>query len=121
MPGIQSETGLPEGFAEFYGQFHKDSLYQINHVTFPLQGIPNMADSAMLAKPFYWEKENWLMHRSYNFNESIYTQEFVVTDYAIEEVITDDKGFGILRRFYFMDGEWKLIYYAGMNRIGQSQ
>jgi hypothetical protein len=31
-----AQEALPEGFADFYQQFHSDSLYQVEHIVFPI-------------------------------------------------------------------------------------
>ena len=32
---------LPEDFVAFYERFLQDSLYQMEHINFPLEGIPD--------------------------------------------------------------------------------
>lgn len=107
-------------FENFYIKFHQDSIYQIEHITFPLEGLPEQADSAMLAdNNFRWEKKNWRTHQMLNPNDSNFKQEFIpVGNAMIIEKITDSKtGFAMTRRFAKLDEEWYLIYYSGMNKL----
>lgn len=118
---MDTETApLPEGFSEFYQKFHSDSLYQVEHIVFPLEGLPNNADSATVAaKDFHWMPETWRMQRPFDFQVSEYHREIVpLTPTIVMERITHQSGqFGMVRRFAVVGGEWNLIYYAGVNRI----
>ena len=111
---------LPKDFNEFYQKFHQDSLYQMAHITFPLEGIPIQADSSTIVSGnFRFQKSDWRMHRDFDsslgeFHKSISK----ITDGLIIEQITHDNGqFGMQRRFAKIGNEWNLIYYAAMNRI----
>lgn len=107
-------------FENFYIKFHQDSVYQIAHITFPLEGLPEQADSAILANNnFRWEKENWRTHQMLNPNDNNFKQEFIpIGNAMIIEKITDSKtGFAMTRRFAKLDEEWYLIYYSGMNKL----
>lgn len=113
---------LPEGFAEFYQQFHSDSLFQVEHIVFPLEGLPNNADSATVAaKTFRWTPETWRMQRQVDFQVSEYKREIVpLTESIVMERIVHSNGqFGMVRRFAIVGGDWHLIYYAGVNRLMQ--
>ncbi len=37
------ESNVPVDFMDFYMNFHQDSLYQMEHIQFPLRGMPSMA------------------------------------------------------------------------------
>lgn len=107
-------------FEAFYDRFHLDSLYQMQHITFPLEGIPAQADSATLVdNSFRWQKDDWRMHRPFNRYDNNFQREFLpVGKTMIVEKITDGKtGFSMTRRFAKLDDEWYLIYYAGMNML----
>lgn len=108
-----------EEFNTFFQRFHEDSLYQIEHITFPLQGLPSGADSTARAdNNFVWEKETWRMHRHMPPNSG-YTREYeILTPTLINEYTADsDKSYGLVRRFAKLDNDWYLIYYAGVNRL----
>jgi hypothetical protein len=119
---IAEAPELPAGFSDFYQQFHSDSLYQVAHIVFPLEGLPNNADSATVAsKTFRWTPENWLMQKQFDFQVSEYKREIVpLTESIVMERILHKSGqFGMVRRFAIVGGEWHLIYYAGVNRLMQ--
>lgn len=107
-------------FADFYRRFHTDSLFQMAHILFPLDGLPKEADSSMLASgQFKWHKEEWVMHRGFDLDGNGFLQEFspIGDDFIVERIIHKEYGLAITRHFSKMGGEWNLIYYAGLNRI----
>jgi hypothetical protein len=115
-----ADEGMPAGFLAFYQQFHDDSLYQLEHVIFPLQGIPAEADSASLADAnFRWQRENWILHRPIEESGTDFARSFKkITDEMVIENITVANGqYGMQRRFSKSGDDWYLIYYAGMNRL----
>jgi len=112
------EERLPEDFETFYLEFHKDSLYQVNHVLFPLQGLPAQADSLMkLNGNFQWQKSDWNMHKPFSSNNGEFTRDFLDMGNIITEDIYTKEGFGMQRRFMKSNGDWFLIYYSAMNKI----
>ncbi|MEN0003035.1 MAG: hypothetical protein AAF798_02785 [Bacteroidota bacterium] len=109
-----------QDFADFYKAFHADSLYQVEHVNFPLEGLPAEADSAtIMQSTFRWQKADWTMHRGFNVEGSEFQQDFLPLgdDLIIEKFVHPQSGWGIIRRFAKLDGEWYLIYYTGLNKI----
>ncbi len=111
---------LMESFMAFYQQFHRDSLFQINHIIFPLEGLPDNADSLTIALGnFRWKKEEWKMQKPFDFEFSEYGRKISQpAPGIIEEIIYHKKlPYLMTRRFSHFNGEWYLIYYAGMNRI----
>lgn len=109
---------LPADFESFYVKFHDDSLYQVNHVLFPLRGLPTNADSMTVAGGnFHWQKEDWNMHQPFSTQKGEYNREFIsLGDVITEDIYTKD-GFGMQRRFMKTDDEWFLIYYSAMNKM----
>lgn len=107
-------------FREFYKRFHQDSLYQIEHIIFPLEGLPDNADSINFVKnDFRWKLENWKMHRPFDFEFSDFKRQLEpISDQLVVERIVHQTGqMGMMRRFSRLGDDWYLIYYAGMNRI----
>lgn len=109
------ESSIPASFVKFYDDFHKDSIYQIEHIIFPLDGKPQMMDS--MINNYQWQKSDWAMHNDMTTEQSEFSQSFEIVDPTIieEYIIHQTAGFGIFRRFSLIGGEWYLIYYIGMN------
>lgn len=118
------DEGMPPGFLAFYQRFHEDSLFQLEHVTFPLQGIPGDADSATIVDGrFRWQKEDWLMHHpiedsGMEFSRSMkkFGEEMV-----IENISVAGGQYGMQRRFSKSGDDWYLIYYAALNQLAEEQ
>ena len=113
---------LPEGFAEFYQRFHQDSAWQMAHITFPLEGLPdNAGEEVIRSGNFRWQKKDWKIMQPVDYQMSEFRRDFIpLTDKMVVERIIHKSGqFGMVRRFAVIAGEWHLIYYAGMNRLAQ--
>ncbi|MCB0685689.1 MAG: hypothetical protein KDC53_04165 [Saprospiraceae bacterium] len=111
-------SSIPDDFRVFYDRFHQDTNYQIEHISFPLKGLPANADT--LSNPdFYWQSASWKWHRPMDPNLSGYERQWsaVSDDMIMETIVQKASGIGMERRFAKMDDEWMLIYYAGMNPI----
>ncbi|MEM6698866.1 MAG: hypothetical protein AAF806_05430 [Bacteroidota bacterium] len=118
---VEETTPNTDDFETFYDKFHSDSTYQIEHVLFPLQGLPTNADTTVLRnRNFYFQKEDWVIQNRLPEN-SDFRSEFAAIDSAlvIERILHDSGQFAMERRFAKMDGEWMLIYYAGVNRVAK--
>ena len=82
-----SLTGIAD-FDNFYYRFHSDSIFQINHVQFPLQGIPSNAGELEIDETtFRWKKEDWVHHNlltnpSFESNFQI-LDESLITEYIL--------------------------------------
>ena len=109
-------------FFNFYQSFHMDSAYQMDHIIFPLQGLPADADSLTIAQNnFTWEQETWRLHYPIDFETSDFTRQITpLSDDIVVELIVHRSGqAGMMRRFAKMGDDWYLIYFADMNRIKQ--
>lgn len=94
---------LPDGFSDFYYRFHNDSIYQLDHILFPLKEKDNGEN---------WTTEDWVINKQFELNE----EEFSVTmenfNGIVTETIKANTGvFQLQRRFAKFDGQWTLIYY----------
>ena len=117
-----SDEALPDGFAAFYQQFHYDSAFQMEHIIFPLEGLPDNADAETIQSGnFRWEKENWHLMQPVDYQMSEYQRDFIplTKEMVMERIIHKGGEFGMVRRFAVISGEWHLIYYAGVNRLNQ--
>ncbi len=105
-------------FESFYEKFHADSLYQIEHISFPLQGLPTFADSAVLAdREYYWSKDLWVMHKKPELDTSGYQRELSSfgSSVIVERLINPVQSVFMERRFSKIGDQWYLIYYSGLN------
>jgi len=115
-----SPEDMPEGFADFFKKFHRDSLYQMAHIVFPLEGMPANADSTDVANnAFRWQPEGWVMHKPFNDMDDQFERKFVPlgNDLVIEQIKGVQGQYGMQRRFAREAEGWQLIYYAGMNKL----
>lgn len=109
-------------FATFYEQFHNDPDFQIAHISFPLEGLPSNADAETIAAgDFRWEAADWQLHKTFDESNAEFERELITFggDMVIEKITHKNGQYGTVRRFAKLGGEWYLIYYAGLNRIGQ--
>lgn len=118
---FDEDSAVPVDFMDFYMKFHQDSAYQMEHIQFPLRGMPAMAidlpqDSI---NNFTWDKEAWKIHKPFMGNKDEYLKEFrVVNENLISEFIVEKQmGYGMERRFSKLANRWYLIYYMDMNKM----
>lgn len=118
---IPAGDQLPKDFISFYERFLNDSLYQMEHINFPLEGIPdNALGKASPNSNFKWQKEKWTMHRPIATDSTGFRSSFSqLGPIIIEEILHESGQYGMLRRFSNNGEEWRLIYYAGLNPLKQ--
>lgn len=119
---VQTNDAIPEGFEEFYAQFHRDSLYQMEHISWPLEGARGIqADSTHTGTvSATWMPEGWQMHRLDFLNNNDYQRDWTALGdiMVIERIRARAVAFGIERRFGKQpDGSWKLIYYSDIHEF----
>ncbi|MBL7804859.1 MAG: hypothetical protein JNL02_14055 [Saprospiraceae bacterium] len=124
LPEQPSETmlnaaGLPADFVPFYRQFHRDSVFQMGHIDWPLSGkMANQVDSGTVdLQEIKWTPENWNLQHEVDFSTGEFVQEFEPLGdvMVIERIRTPGSEFSLERRFAKRpDGEWQLIYYRDM-------
>lgn len=119
----EAPNEVPPGFMDFYERFHKDSLYQISHITFPLAGAQSVRidSSRTEMREIPWQAKDWLMQRL-NFPPTDYLRQWqTVSDgLVIERIRARGYNSGLERRFAKQpNGEWELIYYSEMHELGQ--
>ncbi|MBK9255033.1 MAG: hypothetical protein IPM42_06055 [Saprospiraceae bacterium] len=107
---------MTEEFLTFIDKFSTDSLFQMEHILFPLEGKPAMKDSLdVIPDDFRWQKEDWTIHRPYDDMNGTFTRELVDFNGIVMEIISDTSGkYSMERRFSKLDDEWHLIYYKSM-------
>ncbi len=118
QPIIENED---DSFGEFYTRFHRDSAYQMEHITFPLEGLPMMADSFLVnyGKHFY-EKDGWKILKEVDWDTiEGYVRTLEPTGLGIvNEYICTHDNFCMSRRFAKLHDGWYLVYYEDMNYRG---
>lgn len=119
-----SDTQIPADFSDFYEKFHTDSMYQMTHISWPLQGDKSeQIDSTHYQKKeITWEQSNWRMHRPVDYSSGDYKRQIQMLGdgLLIEYILITAGGYGIERRFAKQpDGEWNLIYYSDMQERGK--
>jgi hypothetical protein len=109
---------LPVDFQVFYELFHRDSAYQMEHITFPLAGLPDYAEPDQLGgTSYFWQVEDWTMHRPRQKEEEDFVRSVDLLSEGMvrERLIHKERLLMTERRFAKMGEEWYLIYYAGIN------
>ena len=105
-------------FTAFYEQFHNDTSFQMDHIIFPLSGVPEYSDSIQRdSGTFKWQKEHWILHKSFEAGGFKRTVKEVGAGMVIETIIHEQAKLGMERRFAYLHDGWYLIYYAGLNPI----
>ena len=117
IPVDQNAKPLSAEFVEFYNRFHSDSAFQMEHISFPLKGIPDYADPQdMKENEFYFTADQWITQKQCDpkKNEISYIN---LGNVAIEERIQEkEHNLIVIRRFSKTSDGWRLIYYAGLNK-----
>jgi hypothetical protein len=112
----QNKKPLPVDFVAFYLKFHSDSLFQIEHIVFPLKGLPDHADPEDVKdEDYYYTSDQWVFQKRSDPNK--YSISYILmADIIIEERIVENQyKLMVIRRFAKTSGGWSLIYYAGLN------
>lgn len=115
-PGMPVEVG--DDFRAFYDRFLTDSVYQLEHIQFPVPGLPNNATGD--DPDFRWTRESWALHRPNDADQTGFSSRFtpIGDDLVVEQLVHSGSGMMLERRFARLDDEnWYLIYYAGMNPL----
>ncbi|MCS7037097.1 MAG: hypothetical protein RMJ33_09635 [Saprospiraceae bacterium] len=117
---LSAAADIPADFLAFYRQFHADSLFQVQHISWPLPGqtTEETPDGALHRKSTYWERENWRFQRAVDFSTGEYRQQLraVEGQYVVETIsYAAAPNYALERRFMRRtDGAWELVYYADM-------
>lgn len=114
-------AALPDEFKQFYDKFNTDTTFQMQHIQFPLLGLPSDVDSATVVnQDYYYTADTWVKHKPIDFSKNEFKQEFqIMTDRMIvERVYKQDNTYMVERRFAkISDNQWYLIYYVAPNRF----
>lgn len=115
---VSSGQMPPQEFLDFYEKFHRDSLFQMAHVQWPLAGevSPSVIDSVGTKKEQrLWQQENWRMHRPIELSGANFKREWQLLGevMVIERIRESTTGMFLERRFAkSTEGEWELVFYS---------
>jgi hypothetical protein len=112
---------LPGDFVLFFNRFHEDSAYQLEHIIFPLEGLPPSSggDDSLTSKRYYWQKADWKKHNPFTDPSGNFEHWYEVLNDRIIEHWVHMKGTNlhIKRRFAKLEDGWYLIYYQGLRPV----
>jgi len=116
-----AQRGLPNDFIQFYKTFHTDSLYQMQHIVWPLRGVPTITDPNVTIdslERFHWRPRDWKMHKLMEKSAEFSVRYDMPSDDVVTEYIEfKNLKARMMRRFArSQNGEWFLIYYADINQ-----
>lgn len=120
----QHHSGEKESESEFilfYNKFLSDSVFQFNHIQFPLAGMPSNPD--LIDNDFKWLKEDWIMHQVFDSAKSGFQSKFseISAGFIIEQIVHNKTAYAMERRFSKLsDGQWYLIYYAALSPLNSA-
>jgi len=100
---VVNEVEIPEEFVSFYNKFHSDSIFQMQHIVFPLRGS---------TKDQVYGADDWIMHKPFDNQGGTFQRSYNNLNGIIIEFVTEETGFATIeRRFSKMGGDYHLIYY----------
>lgn len=104
-------------FQDFYQRFGKDSVFQMEHIVFPLEGLKSPTDSTIVdPDTFRWNADDWVLHGPYD-DATDYSREFIAVGGIVFEKIADPTAtFTMERRFAKLSSGWNLIYYRELGK-----
>lgn len=119
----QTTVQVPQDFLDFYEKFHRDSLYQMEHIIWPLRGdMSEQVDSTHYQKKSAeWQQDKWRMQRTdYDPKDYILERSMLGDVMVIERIRAKSANYGLERRFAKQpDGGWALIYYSDLQEVGR--
>ncbi len=110
----EDSNGMPEDFLEFYNQFHEDSLFQLEHISFPLKGFKVIEETGG-GEAHSYMKADWKIHKPFDDMGGTFSRSFEEFGGIVAETIVANGGqFRSVRRFAKLSDEWNLIFYQPM-------
>lgn len=66
-------------FQDFYQKFSTDSVFQMEHIVFPLEGMRSPKDSLDIIDPnFRWQQDTWKIHKPYDDMNGTYIRNLSI-------------------------------------------
>lgn len=107
-------AGIPDDFLPFYNKFHEDSLFQMEHIAFPLKGVKVIEETGGGEAHMYIADE-WMIHKEFDDMGGTFDRSFEeFAGMVVETIVANGGQFKSVRRFAKLSGEWHLIYYQPM-------
>lgn len=97
-----------EDFDPFYDRFHRDSIFQLSRIKFPLLGSSVDSDGEMK-----WSNAHWdiLRTKIYDIDTTIYNIDYKKTTHAFwQKFWIPNSGFWGEYRFEVINSKWYLVY-----------
>ncbi|MCW5923068.1 MAG: hypothetical protein KIS77_12025 [Saprospiraceae bacterium] len=117
----QTTVKVPQDFLDFYDRFHRDSAYQLAHISWPLQGDTDeqTENGGTRRKSIIWEQADWRIQTlDFDLNDYVFDRHLLGEMLLVEVIKPKAANFGIERRFAKQsDGEWMLIYYSDIREL----
>ena len=105
---------MPSDFLTFYNEFHRDSTYQMAHISFPLKGMKVIEDIGG-GEEYMYSQDEWIIHKPFDDMGGTFTRSFEEFGGIVAETMIANGGqFISVRRFAKLSGEWNLIFYKPM-------
>ena len=109
---------LPGDFVVFFNRFHEDTAYQMEHIIFPLEGLPpsDGVNDTLTTTRYFWQKAEWKKHNHFTDPGQNFENWYEVHNDRIIEHWIQMKGTNLhmRRRFAKLEDGWYLIYYQGL-------
>jgi len=104
---VHNSEATIENFDTFFDKFHKDSLFQLSRIKFPLNGGPGNGQIND-----EWTKENWRMLKTKI--QDVDTTQFKVSYRKLEQsfiakVWLENSGFSCEYKYEIMNNKWYLV------------
>ena len=113
ISNTNKEKIIIEDFDKFYDKFHKDSIFQMSRIIFPLDGIKVEYDGEKK-----WSKKNWttLKTKIYDVDTTEFKIEYKKTnDSFYQKFWIEDSGFWGEYRFGLINNKWYMVFAVEQN------
>ncbi len=105
-----------EDFDSFYLKFHRDTLFQISRIIFPLEGYNLDSENALDTNSnFRWNRNEWTYHKLIELDSQFKREFKIIGDSAKERIYIPNSGLETIRKFSKKDGKWHLVFYGNQD------
>lgn len=112
---LEYSKKLGPEFIDFYKKFHTDSSYQMEHIQWPLRGIPDRQIAE--GEAFYFQPDSWRMQKTIDPSSGYVSEFMMITEALVQEnIVNASDNTQLIRRFLRDKNGWRLIYYQGVRK-----